>query len=405
MKKILLLFVFVSSLATAQDASIKTPVPVSTMFSFKSPFSYENVKLGETFSYQFELHNPSATPVAFSLSESPPACVKLTKDGILTCIPTNQQVVYKIIDLNKEYTFKVTASNTSNPSETVSQNVTIKIVNGDIEKPKVQFPVGTLVINEGQMLIFNIACLSNVSPVTLFNSNPPTNPAPSKTVTTCNANEFNWTPSYSFVTTQEESKTITLRFTATNDLHEAVQGEVEVKVLDAVNCDALIKNQATLVADIEKFNRRIQSTFLKEFQKLEKERITRRRLNVAAGILGLTGGTFGLLSSDQQKVAGVALTFAASGITLFKGQFQQEETNPANAALLVKSYKSLEQALIDNRFTACDANDAVSKYEKLKEVQSKENAALKDIILVQLGDTTTNSNFKKNLDRFDRRWK
>ena len=180
-KRLFICFLFfIASIAgygQVTDTVATTPVSVDTSLRIVNLNPYFSLHVDSLLSYQLAI-NKDEKKYYWYIKNSPIG-LKINKDnGLLTFKAEKSYFMSGKLKYDQEYTVHLGVQNLNDPKERVDTGFTLVFYNTEIITPKVKPTVaGTLTVEEGQPVSFNVLCESGNFPIDniIFTSSVPLN--------------------------------------------------------------------------------------------------------------------------------------------------------------------------------------------------------------------------------------
>lgn len=326
----------------------------------------------------FSLHVDSTLNYKLQINKKPvnyywylknaPVGLRIDKDNGTISFKANKQLFLSgRLKYDLDYPVSIGVQNLLNPKDKVDTSFTIKWYNTDVILPRIKpSVVGTVAVEEGYKLSFNVMCENGNFPIDkiLFSS--------SETISNfklpkeCD-DTFEWIPPYDFVTERDanKEKTVILYFVGTTKFNFSDTAQVKVTVKESLNYDIATSDYNEVVSNIKTWVLRLKYTFLQLDKGIRKTRGTRSTFDITSATSTVTGTI--MSATNKDKAVGKVLPSAGVVLIPVKEAAAPTKTAEQNQATLVRSaIKRLEYVMFDTRLSG-EKDPAISaKTETLK---------------------------------------
>lgn len=378
-----LLFFIISIAGYGQvtDTVATIPVSVDTSLRIINLNPYFTLHVDSLLSYQLAI-NKDEKKYYWYIKNSPTG-LKINKDnGLLTFKAEKSYFMSGKLKYDQEYTVHLGVQNLNDPKERVDTGFTLVFYNTEIIAPKVKPTVaGTLTVEEGQPVSFNVLCESGNFPIEniLFTSSVPIN---SYTLVKRCDDSFEWTPPYDFVkeTDPGKEKTIALSFIGSSRFNTRDTATVKIIVKDALNYP-LAKQEYELVrSNIHNYILTLKFTFLQLDKRLKKTKTTRTSFDLTSATSALTGTVLSTSTKESNKTAGKILPSVGVALVPVKEATAPNKNVEQNQASLIRaSIKRLEYMMFDLTVVGDKDPTIAGKTSKLKDELKQSQMQLIDV--------------------------
>lgn len=378
------LLFFIASLASygqVTDTVATAPVSVDTSLRIINLNPYFSLHVDSLLSYQLAINKDEKKYYWFI--KNSPIGLKINKDnGLLTFKAEKSYFMSGKLKYDQEYTVHLGVQNLNDPKERVDTGFTLVFYNTEIIAPKVKPTVaGTLSVEEGQPVSFNVLCESGNFPIEniLFTSSVPINGY--KLVKHCD-DPFEWTPPYDFVkeTDPGKEKIIALSFIGSSRFNTRDTATVKIIVKDALNFPVAKQEYDLVRSNIRSYILTLKFTFLQLDKRLKKTKTARTSFDLTSATSALTGTVLSTSTKESNKTAGKILPSVGVALVPVKEATAPNKNVEQNQASLIRaSIKRLEYMMYDLTLVGDKDPTITSKTAKLKDELKQSQMQLIDV--------------------------
>ncbi|HET9431474.1 MAG TPA: hypothetical protein VFO70_09880, partial [Chitinophagaceae bacterium] len=356
-------------------------LPTDTVLRITNLNPYFTLHVDSLLSYQLSINK--AEKNYYWYIKNSPVGLKINKDnGLLSFKPEKSYFMSGKLKYDREYTVKLGVQNLADPTEKVDTGFTLVFYNTEIIMPKVKPTVsGTLVVEEGQLVSFNVLCeegnfsIENI----LFTSNIPISNY--SMVKHCE-DRFEWTPPYEFVkeTDPGKEKSLQLNFIGSSRFNAKDTAMVTIVVKDALNYPLARQEYDNVVSNLKNYVLRLKFTFLQLDKRLKKTKTVRTSFDLTSATTALTGTILSTTGSESSRNAGKILPSIGVALVPVKEATAPNKNVEQNQASLIRSsIKRLEYMIYDYMLVGDKDPGIATKTNKLKEELKQSQMQLIDV--------------------------
>jgi hypothetical protein len=364
-----------------EDSVAANPVSVDTSLRIINLNPYFSLHVDSVLSYQLAI-NKDEKKYYWYIKNSPIG-LKINKDnGLLTFKAEKSYFMSGKLKYDQEYTVHLGVQNLNDPKERVDTGFTLVFYNTEIITPKVKPTVaGTLIVEEGQPVSFNVLCESGNFPIEniLFTSSVPLNG--NTLVKKCD-DPFEWTPPFDFVkeTDPGKEKTILLSFIGSSKFNTRDTAIVKIIVKDALNFPVAKQEYDLVRSNIRSYILTLKFTFLQLDKRLKKTKTARTSFDLTSATSALTGTVLSTSTKESNKTAGKILPSVGVALVPVKEATAPNKNVEQNQASLIRSsIKRLEYMMYDLTLVGDKDPTISNKTAKLKDELKQSQMQLIDV--------------------------
>ncbi len=398
----LLLFILLNSHAQVTDTTVyRDTIPINRdtiplhVDTIPAPEVYKDTSLRIiNLNPFFTLHVDSSLVYQLQINKNPenyfwylrnsPVGLRIHKDnGILTFSANKSLFLSGRLKYDVNYRVNLGVQNLLNPTEKIDTSFSIVFYNTEIIPSRVRPTMsGTVWVNEGEPLNFNVLCETGSFPIENILTLPNHSIDNYTSVQKC-GDVFRWTPPFDFVKEGVDSgrvKIVLLSFVGTTKFNQKDTATLRVIVRDALNYPLAKEEYNQVLSNMQRYIVQLKITFLQLERKLRKTKGARTTFDLTSATTSLTG-TILTTSSDEtlQKNGKVLPSVGLALVPIKEAAVPNRGVDQNQATLLRASIKRLEYIIYDNQLLGERDWDISRKTNKLRDELKQVQMQLIDV--------------------------
>ncbi|MGV3658169.1 MAG: hypothetical protein ACO1NX_09445 [Chitinophagaceae bacterium] len=404
----LLLFILLNSHAQVTDTTVyQDTIPINRdtipmhVDTIPAPEIYKDTSLRIiNLNPFFTLHVDSSLMYQLQINKNPenyfwylrnsPVGLRINKDnGILTFSANKSLFLSGRLKYDVNYKVNLGVQNLLNPTEKIDTSFSIVFYNTEIIPSRVRPTMnGTVWVNEGEPLNFNVLCETGSFPIENILTLPNHSIDNYTTVQKC-GDAFRWTPPFDFVKEGVDSgkvKIVLLSFVGTTKFNQKDTATLRVIVRDALNYPLAKEEYNQVLRNMERYIVQLKVTFLQLERKLRKTKGARTTFDLTSATTSLTGTILSTspnnpdgTQSSAQRTGKVLPSIGLAMVPIKEAAVPNRGVDQNQATLLRASIKRLEYIIYDNQLLGERDWDISRKTNKLRDELKQVQMQLIDI--------------------------